>query len=225
MPRIFLTASVRLRSQWPSEGDPSGRVAENRDPDTVDTDNRPRIFYRSAKILTRTSAKVAKAACADVAGCWLRNGLELDHLRSGKCDAQHLGPEVHEHCRIAVLGADHGTEAVPIMADSIAHGVRHYSDGWRLVEGTSWEGPRGAGAARSHASSVRPLGRAGAPLPEVQLTRGPGAPESLRVPTPNTHAARTRPGFQGRKELSAFVAYSRHLQRIGEEGSRKKARS
>jgi hypothetical protein len=96
-------------------------------------------------------------------GCWLRNGLELDHLRSGKCDAQHLGPEVHEHCRIAVLGADHGTEAVPIMADSIAHGVaRHYSDGWQLVEGTSWEGPRGAGAARSHASSVRPLGRAGA---------------------------------------------------------------
>jgi hypothetical protein len=54
------------------------------------------------------------------------------------------------------------------MADSIAHGVaRHNSDGWWLVEGTSWEGPRGAGAARSHASSVRPLGRAGAPLPEV----------------------------------------------------------
>jgi hypothetical protein len=50
-----------------------------------------------------------------------------------------------------------------MMADSIAHGVaRHYSDGWRLVEGTSWEGPRGAGGARSHASSVRPLGRAGA---------------------------------------------------------------
>ena len=118
--------------------------------------------------LTRTSAKGAKAACADVAGCWLRNGLELDHLRSGKCDAQHLGPEVHEHCRIAVLGADHATEAVPIMADSIAYGVaRHYSDGWRLVEGTPWEGSRGAGAARSHAASVRPLGRAGAPLPEV----------------------------------------------------------
>ena len=109
----------------------------------------------------------AKAACADVVGCWLRNGLELDHLRSGKCDAQHVGPEVHEHCRIAVLGADHGTEAIPIMADSIAHGVgRHYSDGWRLVEGTSWEGRRGAGAARSHASSVRPLARAGAPLPD-----------------------------------------------------------
>jgi hypothetical protein len=54
------------------------------------------------------------------------------------------------------------------MADSIAHGVaRHNSDGWRLVEGTSWEGPRGAVAARSHAPSVRPLGRAGAPLPEV----------------------------------------------------------
>jgi len=99
------------------------------------------------------------AACPDVAGCGLRNGLELDHFRSGKCDAQHLGSEVHEHC-IAVLGADHGTEAVPIMADSIAHGVaRHNSDGWRLVEGASWEGPRGAGAARSHASSVRPLGR------------------------------------------------------------------
>ena len=91
-------------------------------------------------------------------GCWLRNGLELDHLRSGKCDAQHFGSEVHEHCRIAVLGADHGTEAVPIMADSIAHGVaRHNSDGWRLVEGTSWEGPPGAGAASCHASSVRPL--------------------------------------------------------------------
>ena len=115
-------------------------------------------------------AKAAKAACADVARLLLllRNGLELDHLRSGKCDAQHLGSEVHEHCRIAVLGADHGTEAVPIMADSIAYGVaRHYSDGWRLVEGTPWEGPRGAGAARSHAASVRPLGRAGAPLPEV----------------------------------------------------------
>ena len=58
------------------------------------------------------------------------------------------------------------------MADSIAHGVaRHYSEGWRLVEGTSWEGPRGAGAARSHASSVRPLGRAGAPLPEVNARK------------------------------------------------------
>jgi hypothetical protein len=91
-------------------------------------------------------------------GCWLRNGLELDHLRSGKCDAQHLGSEVHEHCRIAVFGADHGTEAVPIMADSVAHGVaRHNSDGWLPVEGTSWEGPPGAGAARCHASSVRPL--------------------------------------------------------------------
>ena len=104
-------------------------------------------------------AKAAKAACADVARLLLllRNGLELDHLRSGKCDAQHLGSEVHEHCRIAVLGADHGTEAVPIMADSIADGVaRHNSDGWRLVEGTSWEGPRGAGAERSHASNVRP---------------------------------------------------------------------
>jgi hypothetical protein len=55
-------------------------------------------------------------------GCWLRNGVELDHLRSGKCDTQHLGSEVHEHCRIVVLGADHGTEAVPIMADPIAHG-------------------------------------------------------------------------------------------------------
>src|SRR4249919_3926174 len=97
--------------------------------------------------------------------CWLRNGLELDHLRRGKCDTQHLGPEVDEHCRIAVVGADHGTEAVPIMADSIAYGVaRHNCDSWRLVEGTSWEGPRGARAARSHASSVRPLGRAGAPL-------------------------------------------------------------
>jgi hypothetical protein len=54
------------------------------------------------------------------------------------------------------------------MADSIAHGVAsHNSDGWRLVKGTSWEGPRGAGAARSHASSVRPLGRVSAPLPEV----------------------------------------------------------
>ena len=97
-------------------------------------------------------------ACADVARLLLRNGLELDHLRSGKCDAQHLGSEVYEHCRIAVLGADHGTEAVPIMADSIAHGVaRHNSDSW-LVEGTSWEGPRGAGAARAHVSIVRPLG-------------------------------------------------------------------
>jgi hypothetical protein len=36
-----------------------------------------------------------------------------------------------------------------------------------LVERTSWEGPRVAGAGRSHASSVRPVGRAGAPLPEV----------------------------------------------------------
>lgn len=107
-------------------------------------------------------------ACADVARLLLRNGLELDHLRSGKCDAQHLGSEVHEHCRIAVLGADHGTEAVPIMADSITDGVaRHNCDGLRLVERTSWEGPRVAGAGRSHASSARPVGRAGAPLPEV----------------------------------------------------------
>ena len=123
-------------------------------------------------------AKAAKAACADVARLLLllRNGLELDHLRSGKCDAQHLGSEVHEHCRIAVLGADHGTEAVPIMADSIADGVaRHNSDGWRLVEGTSWEGPRGAGGARSHASSVRPLRRAGAPLPKVADFSSPTA--------------------------------------------------
>jgi hypothetical protein len=37
----------------------------------------------------------------------------------------------------------------------------------RLVERTSWEGPRVAGAGRSHASSARPVGRAGAPLPEV----------------------------------------------------------
>jgi hypothetical protein len=130
-------------------------------------------------------AKAAKAACADVARLLLllRNGLELDHLRSGKCDAQHLGSEVHEHCRIAVLGADHGTEAVPIMADSIADGVaRHNSDGWRLVEGTSWEGPRGAGAARFHASSVRPLGRVGAPLLEVAGRRRPrlGAQNFLR---------------------------------------------
>jgi hypothetical protein len=107
-------------------------------------------------------------ACADVARLLLRNGLELDHLRSGKCDAQHLGSEVHEHCRIAVLGADHGTEAVPIMADSITDGVaRHNCDGLQLVERTSWEGPRVAGAGRSPASSVRPVGRAGAPLPEV----------------------------------------------------------
>jgi predicted ester cyclase len=112
-------------------------------------------------------------------GCWLRNGVELDHLRSGKCDTQHLGSEVHEHCRIVVLGADHGTEAVPIMADPIAHGVaRHNCDGWRLVEGTSWEGARGAGATRSHASSLRPLGRAGAPLrlwaPERATSGGRG---------------------------------------------------
>jgi hypothetical protein len=32
-------------------------------------------------------------------------------------------------------------------------------------------------------------------------------------------------GVQRRRELSAFVDYSMHLQRIGEEGSRKKARS
>jgi hypothetical protein len=107
-------------------------------------------------------------ACADVPRLLLRNGLELDHLRSGKCDAQHLGSEVHEHSRIAVLGADHGTEAVPIMADSITDGVaRDNCDGSRLVERTSWEGPRVAGAGRSHASSVRPVGRAGAPLPEI----------------------------------------------------------
>jgi hypothetical protein len=43
------------------------------------------------------------------------------------------------------------------MADSIAHGVARHNSGWRLVEGTSWEGPCGSGAARSHASSVRPL--------------------------------------------------------------------
>ena len=142
-------------------------------------------------------AKAAKAACADVARLLLllRNGLELDHLRSGKCDAQHLGSEVHEHCRIAVLGADHGTEAVPIMADSIADGVaRHNSDGWRLVEGTSWEGPRGAGAARSHASSVRPLRRAGAPLPKVADFSSPtamgfAAVYSLDPPTRFSNAA------------------------------------
>jgi len=114
----------------------------------------------------------ANAACADVARLLAEKRLELDHLRSGKCDAQHFGSEVHEHCRIAVLGADHGTEAVPIMADSIAHGVALHNSDRRLVEGTSWEG-RGAGAARSHASSVRPLGRAGAPLPEVAVSSAP----------------------------------------------------
>jgi hypothetical protein len=54
------------------------------------------------------------------------------------------------------------------MADSIAHGVaRHNSDGWRLVEGTSWEGPCGSGAARSHASSVRPWVAQVRHMPEV----------------------------------------------------------
>jgi hypothetical protein len=72
----------------------------------------------------------------------LRSGLELDQLRTGKRDAHHLGSEIHEHCRVAVLGADHGTEAVPIMADSIAHGEpRHSNDGWRRVEGASRERP------------------------------------------------------------------------------------
>jgi hypothetical protein len=112
-------------------------------------------------------------------GCWLRNGLELDHLRSGKCDAQHLGSEVHEHCRIAVFGADHGTEAVPIMADSVAHGVaRHNSDGWLPVEGTSWEGPPGAGAARCHASSVRPMVCA---RPRCQSFSPPGRDPNTRA--------------------------------------------
>ena len=128
---------------------------------------------------------------------WLRNGLELDHLRSGKCDAQHLGSEVHEHCCIAVLGADHGTEAVPIMADSIADGVvRHRSDCWWLVEGTSWEGPRGAGAARSHASSVRPLGRVGAPLPEVAGRTSADFP-TLSLAAPPTHPDRRADAHEG----------------------------
>ena len=149
-------------------------------------------FHRLFSVLSICSTSLSKPTSP-----LAERTLKLDHLRSGKCDAQHLGPEVHEHCRIAVLGADHGTEAVPIMADSIAHGVRHYSDGWRLVEGTSWEGPRGAGAARSHASSVRPLGRAGAPLPEVNaraglmpVTRGRPLPQA---DTSRALATTTRP--------------------------------
>ena len=147
-------------SLWACRGGPC-RVANHRQ-------NFLPILQNCGPLLRVRVRERGERASADVPRLLLRNGLELDHLRSGKCDAQHLGSEVHEHSRIAVLGADHSTEAVPIMADSITDRVaRHNCDGSRLVEGTSWEGPRVAGAGRSHASSVRPVGRAGAPLPEV----------------------------------------------------------